>query len=333
MDWNELREFWQIPKPSSVRTIAQGINNLTQVLETSSGTYILRTYDSDRSAEHIKYEISVLRALQAKDLSFRVPAPILTVTGEPFVLSAEEIITLSPWLPGLPPQGDNLEQAYAAGQALAELGKALTEIEVEITAQAVPFPPQGDFEAWAGISIDPRELIPTLPVSKSEQKQILGLLEKAQGFVSSLYQTLPQQIIHRDYDQSNILMEGNVVSGILDFEFCGPDLRVLDVAYALSQWPYGLWDTGKEWSVIQSFMQGYLQQQKLLTAELEALPLILRLRTAASVFFRLGRYKRGMETLASVLERVREALQRESWQQRHEKEFLDHIHGWYRHLL
>lgn len=309
-------------------TSRREFNNLTQVLETSSGKYLLRAYPSDRSLGHIRYELTTLTSLQKKNLPFRIPAPIPTVTGEHYAISSEVIFTLSPWLSGSQPQDDNLEQANAAGQALAQLVKALADLRIEATEQIAPFAASGDFEAWAGTKIDPAALMQILPLGKSKQKQILALLEITQAASPSLYQTLPQQIIHRDYDQSNLLMEKNLVTGVLDFEFCGPDLRILDLAYALTQWPAGLWNTGKEWAVIDSFTQGYLQRQKLTPAELEALPLIFRLRSTTSLFFRFGRYVRGLETPESMRERLQEALNTESWLQMHEQELLSQIHRW-----
>jgi Ser/Thr protein kinase RdoA (MazF antagonist) len=116
MNWDELQEIWDLPGPGSLRPTFQGINNLTQIVETPAGNYILRTYDADRHLEHIGYELNVLREIQRRNLPFRVPAPVPTVTGELFAIFSGRMITLSPWLPGLPPRGDSLEQAQAAGQ-------------------------------------------------------------------------------------------------------------------------------------------------------------------------------------------------------------------------
>src|SRR5687768_13725923 len=154
MKWDELQEIWPLPEPWSLRPILQGINNLTQIVETPAGNYILRTYDTDRHLEHIGYELSLLRELQQTSLPFRIPAPVPTVTGELFAIFSGKIITMSPWLPGLPPQGNNLEQARVAGQALAELVKFLADIELGITFEVVPFSLSGDFEAWGNLDAD-----------------------------------------------------------------------------------------------------------------------------------------------------------------------------------
>lgn len=328
MNWNELRQLWLIPEPRSVRSITLGINNQTQAIETSLGSHVLRTYPADRALEHIRYELDVLRNLQQKTLPFHIPAPILTIRGESYAILSDVLVTLSPWLSGSPPQNDDLKQAYAAGHALAELGQALVDIPLETPSQAAPFPYSGDFESWAGIPIKPARLIQQLPLEREEQQRILTLLEVTQATTPSLYQALPQQIIHRDYDQSNVLMEDGSVTGVLDFEFCGPDLRVLDLAYALSQWPEGLWNTGEEWAVIDAFGRGYLQHQNLTLPELESLPDVLRLRATASLYFRFGRYVRGLETLENMVLQIRESLYKETWLQANAEELSHRARNW-----
>ena len=135
MNGDELRQFWPIPEPWSILPITQGVNNLTQVIETPSGSYILRAYRRDRPLERIRYELHVLKSLRAQALPFQVPSPIPTVTGELFAVLSETVLSLSTRLPGSPPPGDHLEQAYAAGEALAELVAALDQLQVEVTSQ------------------------------------------------------------------------------------------------------------------------------------------------------------------------------------------------------
>jgi Ser/Thr protein kinase RdoA (MazF antagonist) len=201
-------------------------------------------------------------------------------------------------------------------------------MQVEVNSEIAPFPAFGDFEAWSGIPINPAKLIQKLPLTKAEQESILAPLKETRFLAPSLYEHLPQQIIHRDYDESNILMEGNSVTGVLDFEFSGPDLRILDLAYALSSWPSGLWNTGNEWPMIDAFGQGYLGRQRLTLAELEALPLAFRLRATASLSFHLGRFAQGAETQEEILDRIQEQFITESWLQTHAEELVRHARSW-----
>lgn len=331
MNGDELHQFWHLPRPYFILPISQGVNNLTQIVETSAGSYILRSYRADRSREQIRYELSVLKRLQERPLPFQVPAPIPTVAGELFAVLSGTTVSLVTRLPGSPPPNTDLEQTYAAGMALAELVEALRALQVEVTPQAAPFPPSGDFAAWSGVTVMPADLLHELPLVPEEREQVIAILEEAQALAPALYRTLPQQIIHRDYDQSNILMEGSSVTGILDFEFCGPDLRTLDLAYALSQWPSGVWNSGKEWAILDAFGQGYFQKQPLTLAEIEVLPQIFRLRAATSLFFHGGRLAQDVESAEEFLERIRETLTLETWLRAHEGEFIRHIHNWHSH--
>ena len=328
MNIDKLQQTWLIPKPWRLHPIAQGVNNQTQVVETPTGRFILRAYGSDRSLEHIRYELEVLRVLQGKILPFQVPSPVPTANSEPFAILDGTVTTLTRWLSGSIPSGDNLQQALTAGQSLAELVDVLADIQMNTSSQISPFPPSGDFDGWAGVPIDPVQTIKDLPLTKEDKKRILTLLEETQAVTIPLYQTLPQQIIHRDYDQSNILMNGNSVTGVLDFEFCGYDLRILDLTYALSKWPAGLWGTGKEWEVLDYFGRGYLKRQKILSEELEAIPSVLRLRAITSLFFRFGRYAQGLETQEDMFEQIQEKLKDEAWLQTNEMKLLQHARNW-----
>ena len=71
MNVYELQKEWPIQEPCSLRPLTNGINNLTQVVETATGSYILRSYRSDRSLERIRYERSMLSVLQQKNCLFK----------------------------------------------------------------------------------------------------------------------------------------------------------------------------------------------------------------------------------------------------------------------
>ncbi len=325
MNLKELQQVWSIPGPWSSRAIEQGANNRTQEIETPAGIFILRRYPDDRSLEHIRFELGVLRRLQESGLPFQVPVPVPTAAGELYAVLSGTAVTLTPLLPGSSPRGDDLEQAGAAGQVLAELSNALANISGEISPQAMPFPPQGDFTAWAGTTMDPANQLQELALDSAEKEQAFLLMEEMQAAAPILYHSLPQQIIHRDYDPSNVLMDGSRVTGVLDFEFCGYDLRILDLAYTLTRWPDGLWNTGGEWPVIDAFVRGYLRRQKLTREELEALPLVFRLRAACSLFYRLGRYSRSLETPESLGQRIHKNLEIVFWLEAHGEELKSYL--------
>jgi Ser/Thr protein kinase RdoA (MazF antagonist) len=148
--------------------------------------------------------------------------------------------------------------------------------------------------------------------------------------VPDLYRRLPQQLLHRDYDPSNILVDNQQVTAVLDFEFAGPDLRVLDVCVALSWWPVDLLGTGKEWDVIDALGISYVTHFPLSEQELLAFPDIWRLRDAISWVYRMGRYLAGLETDAHIKDRVQHSLWREAWLSANQEILLHHALSWER---
>jgi len=146
--------------------------------------------------------------------------------------------------------------------------------------------------------------------------------------VPHLYAQLPQQLLHRDYDPGNILMDHHHVTAVLDFEFAGQDLRVLDLCVALSWWPVQLLGTGQEWALMDAFGVAYTHQFPLSAEELLAIPAVFRLRDATSFVHRLGRYLAGLETEARIQDRVQHSLWLEAWLSAHQKTLLQHTLAW-----
>jgi homoserine kinase type II len=138
--------------------------------------------------------------------------------------------------------------------------------------------------------------------------------------VPSLYVSLPQQLIHGDMDQHNILMDGTRVTGMLDLEFSGRDLRIVDLLVPLTWWPLALFGSGAEWAVLDALGQGYTSCLPLRADELEALPLLFRLRIIGGLLNRVTRVLRGHGTEQQVIERVAYTLERERWLQSNEKQ-------------
>src|SRR5215469_7628433 len=81
---SDLSSIWDLQGPFSIRLLAEGsTNNFVYLLETSTGDrYVVRLYRNHIDSARLNFEHSVLTALQRQDLSFAVPLPIPTRTGE-----------------------------------------------------------------------------------------------------------------------------------------------------------------------------------------------------------------------------------------------------------
>lgn len=314
MDLSPLFALWPIPQPWTLRTLDGGINNLTQWVETPGGTYILRCYRNVRLPQ-IQYELDVLRALQQQSLSFAVPAPLTAKSGDVLVRvtidGRDEFATLTPVIPGTPPERHDLAQAAEAGRALGELTRAMAKVHVQWHPGCyASYGQLGDIFPLAPSVAD---ALAPLPIKPEERGRVARLIHEMQEQIPAAYARLPQQIIHGDYVSFNLLMDTGRITGVLDFEFAAPDIRAMDLAIVIAHWPWGLWGTGREWDVIDAVGRGYVSEQHLTPDEMAALPFLMRLRRAASILHHAERYVRGVGAAQYVQGNVEGALETEDW--------------------
>ncbi|WIG61591.1 MAG: hypothetical protein OJF49_004339 [Ktedonobacterales bacterium] len=321
-----LEQMWDLPGPWRFSELAQGTNNLVRRVDSPSGQYILRVYSNHTDPGRLRFEHTILISLRAASLPFAVPAPLPTHTGELYARirseEGEALATLTPLIPGQYPKRDNLEQATAAGEALALLDIALAQMALPDPDASVSWRSYGDLAHCHPLVPDPPAAIRELPLADDARQRLLKSYDGLMACIPNVYAKLPQQLAHEDYGPDNILMEGPRVTGVLDFEFCARDLRVMDLTVALSWWPVAQFGTGEEWPIIRAFIQGYARHLTLSEDEIEAIPMLYQLRAYTSLIHRLGRYRQGLSPLAAVTDRAEAALEREDWLRGNGEQFM-----------
>jgi homoserine kinase type II len=335
MDLALLWQAWPIAGPWHLAPLSGGTNNQIWCAQTADGKrYVLRLVPDFTQQARLRSEAALLSALSKEQLPFHVPLPIPTHSGEQVATLShgEETLAfalLSPFLPGEPPNHDDPALAPPAGAALATLDNALAAVQQKaVLPGCMPtFSYEGLLRGDA-VMLDPLTAVERLPISRTSSKPLQSLLAKVAEKSEELYGHLPQQLVHRDYDPSNLLMKGQRVIAVLDFEFAGIDLRVMDVCVALSWWPFNLMGTGKEWAVIDAFAVAYATDLHLSEEERRAIPDVLRLREAGGLIHHMQRYFAGRETDARIKAQVEQALWREAWLRTHGKTLREHAMTW-----
>lgn len=335
MDLASLWQAWPVAGPWRLAPLSGGTNNQIWHAQTTDGKlYVLRLVPDLTQQARLVFEAALLSALSKEHLPFRLPLPIPTHSGEQVATLSHGAETLafallSPFLPGGLPNHDDPALASSAGAALAALDHALAALQqkAECPEYVSTFTYEGLLHRDA-VMPDPVAAVERLPISRTSSQQIQSMLASAQEKSEDLYEHLPQQLVHRDYDPSNILMEDQRVTAILDFEFTGIDLRIMDLCVALSWWPCNLLGSGKEWAVIDAFAMAYGADFPLSKEEWSAIPDALQMREAGALVYRMRRYSTGMETDVRMQRQVEQALWREAWLTTHDKTLREHTMTW-----
>lgn len=336
-DLFNLLTGWPIEAPSTLTPLAGGTNNRAWLVEAERGpAYVLRLMAGGADPVRVRYEAALLAALDAISLPFDLPLPLLTRAGDMLVLVEQDnaepaVATLTPFLPGRVPDRTVANNAHA-GVALAQLDAALASIPASSLPanQGTPRFFYGDLAHCHPLVPDPLAAAEQLlqPVQVQPISQIFRQTQRDWETLAA--QDLPQQLLHRDYGPGNMLMDGERVTAILDFEFAGVDRRVFDLCVAISWWPVRAMGTGQEWELIDSFGRAYSAFLPLTNEELHALPATLRMRDTTSLIYRIGRYLAGLESAETIQGRVQHSLWREAWLLANQETLVQHALAWTR---
>ncbi|ARU63304.1 hypothetical protein CBW65_21690 [Tumebacillus avium] len=334
MNLQAFEQLWpDAPGPWTWEPAGVGFINLTYRVQSPLGSFFSRIYQNCNAQELVQHEIRVMELLDAQRLSFAIPVPVVTATGQrtAHVVTAEgqeRLLALFPLIPGQHPQADDPEQAEASGRGLGELVRVMGQIDEPALCAGVPL--YGALEKVHPLVPDPLRLAETLPVSVEKQRRMAALLQEMTAKVPELYDALPRQLIHRDYTKGNTLLAARNVTGVLDFEFCARDLRALDLAIGLGEGPANqMWGTGAEWVWLENFARGYASEHCLTAAEVDALPMLMRLRRAYFLLHFAGRCLEGLDSTGWLRGIVDWVLDLENWMEQHAEELIRKVkRGW-----
>jgi homoserine kinase type II len=308
-----ITTIWPITTPARLTPLGAGQNSLVYRVETSaSAPCILRVYRNHADVARVHHELAMLAALAPAPLPFAVPTPLATRAGAlVHPLPVEDDILLGTlavlWteLPGTHPDPADEDQAEAVGVALALLDRALAAIDpATLPGHESATPPLNKLRRRVSAPDDIEDALLQLPLPAQDTAELPRLLRVVEAEVPLLYAHLPQQLVHADVDQSQVLMDGARVTAILDFEFCHVDLRIYDLVVPLDLWPRALFGTGTEWGVLEALGRGYTAHLRLLPAEVQTLPLLLRVRAIGGLLRDIAWHWQGRVSAARVQHRA-----------------------------
>lgn len=278
----------------SAKGIAEGVSNSNWLLETTGATgtaarFILTMYEFRIELADLPYFLSLLDHLAAKGCP--VPRTIHDRDGNLYVTrpgaQSEKALALIEYLPGVSVSAPTAGQARAVGAELARLHLAAADFPAT-RANGMGVAEWQRLAAACGAEglarIDPA-------LADIVANELPRLAE-------TWPQALPSGVIHADLFPDNVLMLGDVVTGLIDFYFACNDILAYDLAVTHVAWCFDDRTGAFRADVSQALIEGYESVRPLAAEERAALPL---LGQGAAMRFAMSRAWDWLNTPADAL--------------------------------
>ncbi|MDF1798643.1 MAG: aminotransferase class III-fold pyridoxal phosphate-dependent enzyme [Planctomycetota bacterium] len=240
--------------------------------------WVLKISHPDESPEALDLQRAALELLRGSYQAHLYPSLRPTLDGRSLpVLDVQEghfTLRLVAYLPGAPlatvgERSDGL---------LADLGRRCGGLVGDLSN----FAHAGMHHSLAW---DPKRAFTTIRArlaaieAPADQLLIRRVVDDCEARLLPLLPSLPMQVIHGDLNDHNVLVEGQRVSGLIDFGDMLHAYRICELAHLLAYLLLGHEERGRAAGLV---LEGYRQVQEPTVEELLAAPDFLRLRLALS---------------------------------------------------
>lgn len=233
--------------------------------------YTLKVSPAGTDPEVLDLQSRVLEALGTVR-RLRVPEPIEALSGETVVgLADGSLVRVLTWVPGR-----TFSAAGRPPSAAASIGRTAGEIVAALTDLEHPAADRGS--EWdlrhAG------DLITQFAHAVGDRRRRAILDEVALRIDAIDMDEFPQQVIHNDLNDDNVLVEDGEVVGVIDVGDTGRSIRIGEAAIAAA---YAMLDQHDPVWVAVSLLQGFTKVVAVTEAEAYAVIDLVSARLATSV--------------------------------------------------
>ena len=261
----EILQNWGLENEKLMDVVYEETGNISD-----SACYVGEKYMVKFSANLGSIEKHILLSQAIESVGLSTATPIKTIDGK-FVVASEELyFYVTKRLIGQQLKAstmyleDYMPKARFVGEIVGQLSLALTKVDV-VTNQANILK---SAKEWA---------IPLLTEKMDLPKPFIEMYENEFG---GIYESLPQQIIHRDINPGNLILNQEIW-GVLDFDLSERNIRIFDPCYAamaiLSE-SFEVNNTDKlnRWiEVYKNIIYGYDEVVNLTDNEWKAIPYVV----------------------------------------------------------
>lgn len=247
---------------TSVKGIAEGVENSNYQVSTTKGRFILTLYEKRVDSADLPFFMALLDHLADKGLP--VPRAIPDRSGRQIQQVAGRPACLIEFLDGVSVSHPNPAQAHAAGEALGRMHAALADFT---GGRPNTLGPAGwhALAARCGANLD--------SISAGLGARVTAELDWLDRHWPS---DLAHAVIHADLFPDNVLMRGDAVSGMIDFYFACSDVRAWDLAVTHASWCFENDGTGFQADLGTALIAGYQAAFGVSAAERAAFPALAR---------------------------------------------------------
>lgn len=240
-----------------LKGIASGITNTNYFVTTTTGRYVLTLFEKN-SAEELPYFLDLMSHLAEHGIP--CPAPIRMHEGNMLGSLNDKPTALVTCL-----RGKSIEQPMA--NHCAEIGSILAKMHIAgASFKETMLNPRG--REWRI-----RTAAEVMPLLNPDSAALLNAELEYQA--RHAHEDLPQGVIHADLFRDNVLFDGDVLGGLIDFYYACNDALLYDVAIAVNDWCLkedGCLDASR----VNALLAGYESVRPLTEAEKSAWPMMLR---------------------------------------------------------
>jgi Ser/Thr protein kinase RdoA (MazF antagonist) len=303
---DRILDSWDLPRPRVTRPAEGGSQNTTLIVSCASGDFVLRVYSNVADPARQRFEHELLQKLATAELSFAVPRPLPSDDGDTLRVIDGRLAVLVARIPGETLAKDGGPYLAKAAAALAELDVALAALK-EFEHRPPAF--DADLSRVHQLVDDPHDAVRDAGLDLDRRTALTRNLDRTAELGPLLYASLPQQVTHGDFAFGNTLVRNGRVTGLLDFEHSGIDVRAMDLAVGLYRFPAYDDPLGE----CDAFGQAYSSVLPLDPTEIVALPRLLEVRAGLTLMHWVGRMRAGLATIDEIRPRANRALLTYDW--------------------
>jgi homoserine kinase type II len=252
---------YDLGEPTSLKGIAEGVENSNFFLATTCGRYILTIFEKRVKEADLPFFMGLTARLSERGVP--APKPIATKTGDLVTKVKGKPAAIITFLDGVWPRNPDIAHCAAIGEALARMHLALEGFELSR-------PNALSLDGWEAL------IAPRLALAEYLRGGLADAIERDMAEVRAAWpKDLPRGVIHADLFPDNALFLGDKLSGIIDFYFACTDFLAYDLAVCLNAWCFEeerVYDLARGGAMIAA----YEAIRPLSEAERAALPTLAR---------------------------------------------------------